>query len=213
MFRLSLVLLLSLIPVSWTVADTLVGTVTVLGPVNPDGTQVQVDFPVDQRTKNVGGRDGAGLCVFSSIGHAARWQHETRLEDFQTKMRQERGGGYPEKVDKMIRKYGSGTQYLHYEGTDPSILKLALSTGRMPSVTWDGTGDPHYGGQTIAHMVNLVHWSADDKWVVILDNNFVGENELVWMSRKEFLRGWIGQNGSGWAVILLSPPPPPVPHQ
>ncbi len=101
------------------------------GPVSPNGqTQVTCDFPVSERTKNTGGRDGAGLCVFTSIGHAARWQNEKRLVDFQKQMQKETGGGYPEKVDRMIAKYGKGTPYLQYEGHDPTILKLALKTGR-----------------------------------------------------------------------------------
>jgi hypothetical protein len=178
------------------------------GPVSPDGkTEVQCDLPVSQRTKNVGGTDGAGLCVFSSIGHAARWQNEKRLVDFQQKMKKEPGGGYPEKVDRMIAKYGKGTQYIQYEGKDPTLLKLALKTGRMPSVTYDGH-DPHYGTRTyIAHMVNLVY--LDDVQACILDNNFIGENDLVWMSAKEFYDRWTGDGG--WAVVLLAPSPPPVP--
>jgi len=163
-------------------------------------------LPVTQRTKNVGGRDGAGLCVFSSIGHAARWQNERRLVDFQKEMTQEPGGGYPEKVDRMIAKYGKGTLYLQYEGHDSTILKLALKTGRMPSVTYDGH-DPHYRG-SIAHMVNLIY--LDDHQACILDNNFIGENELVWMSAQEFIDRWTGDGG--WAVILLAPPPPPPPR-
>lgn len=182
--------------------------ITIGGPTSPDGSvEVTCDLPVEQRTKNVGGRDGAGLCVFSSIGHAARWQNERRLINFQQVMRAEPGGGYPAKVDRMIEKYGKGTPYLQYEGGDPAILKAALATGRMPSITYNGR-DPHYRG-TIAHMTNLVH--LDDKWAVVLDNNFVGPDELVWLSPDEFLQRWKG-NGGGWAVVLLAPPPPPVPH-
>jgi hypothetical protein len=181
---------------------------TVGGPVSPDGkTEIQCDLPVAQRTKNVGGTDGAGLCVFSSIGHAARWQNEKRLVDFQEKMKKEPGGGYPEKVDRMIAKYGKGTQYIQYEGKDPTLLKLALKTGRMPSVTYDGH-DPHYGMHSyIAHMVNLVY--LDDAQACILDNNFIGDNDFVWMTTKEFYDRWTGDGG--WAVVLLAPPPPPVP--
>jgi len=177
------------------------------GPVSPNGhAEVTCDLPVSERTKNAGGRDGAGLCVFSSIGHAARWQNEKRLIDFQKQMQKEPGGGYPEKVDRMIAKYGKGTPYLQYEGRDPTILKLALKTGRMPSVTYNGH-DPHYGEHvSIAHMVNLIY--LDENQACILDNNFVGENELVWMSAKEFMNRW----EDGWAVILLAPPPPPPPR-
>ena len=84
---------------------------------------------------------------------------------------------------------------------------IALKTGRMPSVTYDGH-DPHYSG-SIAHMVNLIY--LDDQEACVLDNNFVGEQELVWLSRADFLQRWTG-GSQGWAVILLAPPPPPVPH-
>jgi hypothetical protein len=185
------------------------GRITVGGPTSPDGrVEVTCDLPVDERTKNVGGIDGAGLCVFSSIGHSARWQHESRLEDFQKQMRQERGGGYPEKVDAMIKKYGPGTPYVQYEGTDPTILQDALDSGRMPAVTYNGH-DPHYGNATIAHMVNLVY--LDSQWACVLDNNFVGANELVWLPRNDFLQRWTGGR-TGWAVVLFAAPPPPVPH-
>lgn len=185
-----------------------VGTITRGGPVAPDGqTEVTCDLPVEQRTKNVGGRDGAGLCVFSSVGHAARFQNERRLVNFQADMRKELGGGYPDKLDRMIEKYGRGTPYLQYEGQDLAVLRAALRTGRMPSVTYNGR-DVHYHG-TIAHMVNLVH--LDGRWATVLDNNFVGADELVWLSPEEFRQRWCG-DGNGWAVILLAPPPPPVPR-
>src|SRR5436305_7540489 len=82
-------------------------TPTLGGPVAPDGrTRVTIDLPLALRAANTGGSDGYGLCVFTSIMHAARWQKETPLEDFQTLMRQEPGGGWPAKVDRMIAKYG-----------------------------------------------------------------------------------------------------------
>jgi hypothetical protein len=182
--------------------------ITLGGPTAPDGkTEVTCDLPVSERMKNVGGRDGAGLCVFTSIQNAARYQNELRLANFQAQMRQEPGGGYPAKVDAMIARYGKGTPYVQYEGKDPAILKAALAGGRMPSVTYNGH-DPHYRG-TIAHMVNLIH--LDDHYAVVLDNNFIGANELVWLSPADFYQRWRG-NGGGWAVVLLAPPPPPVPH-
>jgi hypothetical protein len=58
-------------------------------------------------------------------------------------------------------------------------------------------------------MVNLVY--LDDQWACVLDNNFVGENDLVWLKTPDFLQRWTGGQ-NGWAVVLLAPPPPPVPH-
>jgi len=191
------------------VAVASIEKISVGGPVSPDGkVEVSTDLPLPLRTANVGGTDGAGLCVFTSIGHAARWQNERCLEDFQANMRKEAGGGYPEKVDRMIRKYGDGAQYLQYEGADTALLRQALAGGRMPSVTYNGQ-DPHYGG-TVAHMVNLVAYTGDNDesdWACVLDNNFIGEEELVWLRPSEFRKRWTG-GGEGWTVILLAPPPP-----
>lgn len=165
-------------------------------------------LPAHQKRKNVGGRDGAGLCVFTSIEYASRWQNEPRLADFQTKMRVELGGGWPDKVDKMIAKYGKGVGYVQHTGGDLEFLRAALKSGRMPAVTYNGH-DPNYGKRSIAHMVNIIY--LDDQWAAITDNNFPGENQIVWMSVAAFKQRWMG-NGGGWAVVLLSPPPPPVPH-
>lgn len=187
--------------------EDLVGKPVVDGPSH-DGKEVQCDLPVDLRQHNVGGRDGAGLCVFTSIMHSARYQNERRLWNFQADMRKEPGGGYPAKVDAMVKKYGAGTQYIQYEGRDPSILELSLKCGKMPGVTYNGMDQVHYSGR-IAHMVSLVY--LDSTAACILDNNFVGERDLVWMTRDDFLQRWTG-GGSGWAVILLSGRPPPVPH-
>lgn len=185
---------------------------TVGGPSSPDGKdEVDCDLPVSQRQRNTGGRDGAGLCVFTSIMHAARYQNEPRLANFQQQMKAERGGGYPEKVDVMIAKYGSGTRYIQYEGSDDKILEAAIKSGRMPSVTYNGR-DPHYGNRSIAHMVNLVAFDRASGWAAVLDNNYIGERELVWLPINDFLSRWKGGGSSGWVHILLQPPPPPVPR-
>jgi hypothetical protein len=105
----------------------------------------------------------------------------------------------------MMGKYAAGVKYVQYEGNDPAILDLAIKTGRIVSVTYGYS--ERYGGR-VAHMTNLVH--IDDKNACVLDNNFIGENQLEWMSRAEFLRRW-KLGGNGWAVIILNPPPPPIP--
>lgn len=187
-----------------------VAKIDIGGPLGPDHkTEVTCDLPREARHKNRGGRNGAGLCVFASLDHAALFQNDRAVTGLFQKMFAEPGGGWPQKVDAMMRKYCPRAVYLQYEGNDPGILRLALKTGRMPSVTYNGH-DPHYGmNQSIAHMVNLVH--LDEKYAVVLDNNFIGDRDLVWLSPDDFSRRWRG-NGSGWAIILLSPPPPPVPH-
>jgi hypothetical protein len=181
-----------------------VGAPVVGTKVAPDGkTQVACDLPAEEKKKNVGGRDGAGLCVFTSIEYSARWQNERRLKNFQAQMRQEPGGGYPSKVDKMIDKYGKGTRYIQSTSKDWELVKAAIKSGRMPAVTYNGH-DPHYRG-TIAHMVSLAH--ADDTWVAVTDNNYPGDNQHVWLSPADFKERW-----DGWAVYLIAPPPPPPPR-
>lgn len=176
------------------------------GRTSPDGAEeIQIDLPGTQQMKNTGGRDGAGLCVFTSIEHAGRWQNVDSILGLQQKMTREQGGGYPSKVEKMLAKYCDGAQYLQYEGSDPALIKLALTTGRMPSVTYGYS--PRYTGK-IAHMVNAAHLS--EKWAAILDNNFPGENKYEWMTPAEFKKRWVS-GGGGWAVVLLAPPPPPMP--
>lgn len=177
----------------------------------PGGVEVVCDLPMSMRMHNTGGMGprgpgtGAGLCVFTSIEHAAKWQDEHRLFGLQKKMTHEPGGGSPPKVDAMIAKYGAGTEYVQHTGGDEDFLLLALKTGRMPGVTYAGR-DIRYNGP-IAHMVNLVY--LDDKTAAILDNNY--QDKILWMTRKEFLERW-RDRGGGWAVVLLSSPPPPVPH-
>lgn len=190
------------------------GRIILGGPLAPDGkTEVTCDLPVEQRIKNIGSRaDGAGMCVMSSCEMSARWANLEVLRGLRDWCARQPGGAYPAKVDRQFKEFcaakGIALQpYLQYEGKDPALLREALRTGRMPCVTYNGH-DPHYAG-SIAHMVNLIH--LDEHWAVILDNNFTGQNELVWLTPDDFRRRWLG-NGGGWAVILLAPPPPPVPH-
>jgi len=191
---------------------------TVGGPVAPDGTEVQIDLPNDRHVRNTGGigprgpGSGAGLCVFTSIQHAADWQGVEVLQDFQKWMTTRPGGGYPSKVDKMIGQKcaEAGTAkpaYLHVTGADLDMLRLACKTGRMPGVTYCRSFAGRYGGQRISHMVSLVH--LDERWAAILDNNF--PKSLEWLSLDEFRRTYVG-GGGGWGFILLDPGPPPTPR-
>ena len=176
------------------------------GRTSPDGAEeIQIDLPGGQQMKNTGGKDGAGLCVFTSIEHSGRWQNVDSILGLQQKMTREQGGGYPSKVEKMLAKYCDGAQYLQYEGSDPALIKLALTTGRMPSVTYGYS--PRYSGK-IAHMVNAVHLT--EKWAAILDNNFPGDTKYEWMTPAEFKKRWVS-GGGGWCVVVLAPPPPPMP--
>src|SRR5437879_835027 len=100
------------------------------GRTSPDGKEeIIVDLPGSEHLKNVAGKDGSGLCVFTSLEHSGRWQNVEALRSFQQKMRKEAGGGWPQKVDAMLKKYAAGVSYIQYTGSDPSLLKLALRTG------------------------------------------------------------------------------------
>ena len=174
------------------------------------GEAIACDLPPGEHLKNSSGRDGLGLCVFTSIDHAARWANEPALIGFRDFMTEQPGGGWPEKVDEYIPRMAASKglpvpAFVQHTGGDPEFLKLALKTGRYVSVTYNGRDNVFYSGP-IAHMVNLVHFS--EQWAVVHDNNFPGK--WLWMSPAEFLERWRG-SGGGWAVVLLKPGPPPIP--
>jgi len=190
-----------------------VESISLGGKIAPDNkTEVQIDFPLVEHIENIGSHvDGAGMCVMSSIEMAARWQNLEQLRGLRDWCAKQPGGGYPSKVDKQLKEYfgkiGTSKEYIQYEGSDLSILKLALSTGRFPAVTYGGRDKVRYSS-TIAHMVALCHLDAN--WAGIWDNN--GKpGEIIWMSPDEFKSRWLYE-GSGWAFIWLAPPPPPVPN-
>lgn len=177
---------------------------TVDGPIH-DGVEIQIDLPTSAHVRNFGApKDGLGLCVFASMNMAANWHHVRELEDVIHQIPE--GGGYPGKVDDVIKRFAPGLHYVQYEGTDPAILDKSLSEGRPACVTY-GYGE-RYGMKTIYHMVILMH--LDAKQAAILDNNFPGTYE--WMPREEFMRRWKHVGGKGWAYTFLAAPPPPIPH-
>lgn len=176
-------------------------------PVSPAGTRATVDLPASVHMRNVGGSDGAGLCVFTSLQHAAFWQNVRTLDGFRQWMQARPGGGWPEKVDQMLAQFcrSKGVpvpEYVQHTGGDDTFLDLAVKTDRLPCVTYDGRDDFYRG--TIAHMVNLAH--IDGRYGAVIDNNRPGV--WLWMTRADFLSRWRGNSG-GWAVVLLDPPPPP----
>lgn len=198
---------------SWlrSVKEYMAGKFVPGGARGPGGIEIATDLPKALRMKNTGGigprgpGSGSGLCVFTSLEHSGRWVNARPLWGLQEKMTHEEGGGWPEKVDKMLKKYCPGARYIQYEGKDPKILELALETGRMPAVTYNGHDGVFYHG-VIAHMVNSVYLKGKD--AAILDNN--NPDKILWMSRQEFLDRWCGR-GNGWAVVLLDPRPPAPP--
>jgi hypothetical protein len=181
------------------------------------GVEVTVDLPGKtvadggQRVWNIRAPlDGLGCCVFASIDMAARYQNIRPLIGVIDRIK--RGGGWPEKVTRVVEQAAQDAgsepiEFVQYLGSDPSILDLAMKTGRPVCITY-GYGEYPYNGATIAHMVLLVH--LDEQLACIIDNN----NPLydTWMSRDELLRRWLHPRGQGWAVVFLAPPAPPVPH-
>lgn len=194
-----------------------------------NGVRVTTDLPPSQHHRNVGSQvDGAGLCVYTSFWHAALWQSVKDVYEFRAYMERRPGGSYPEKFDATLASYckSKGVPlpgYVQHTGGDVEFLKLALKTGRMVCVTYCGVdGSGRYGGEVIAHMVNLVY--LDDQYGCILDNNFPGT--FLWMPAREFVARWTGiatngqpyrirrsAVGGGWAIVLLGSPPPPYPKQ
>ena len=182
-------------------------------PISPAGIRATADLPISQHMRNTGGMGrggpgtGIGLCVFTSMTHAARWANIVDLEGFRKWMESKPGGGYPAKVDAMLaawckEKGIAVPAYVQHTGGDDAILDLAIRTGRCPCVTYAGSDDFYSGG--IDHMVNLLH--LDLERACILDNNRPGF--FIWMTRAEFLTRWRARGG-GWAVVFLDAPPPP----
>lgn len=182
------------------------------GNQDPNGVYLQCPLPVDMRAKNVGGSDGAGLCVFTSIQYAALYQDVFQLKEFQAWMRKHPGGGWPEKVDQMIDKLckekgWAKPRYIQNRNGDLALLELACRTGRPPSITYSFSPSGRYGGGKIAHMVSLFH--AIGGFWGIADNNY--PDEIEWLTTEEFKKTF-GGIGGGWSVILLQPGPPKMLH-
>lgn len=182
-------------------------------PISPAGVRAVVDLPTSRHMRNTGGRDGAGLCVFTSITMAADWCNLIDLLGYRAWMEQRPGGGYPQKVDTTLAQYCREKgipvpKYVQHTGGDDAFLDLAIRTGRCPCVTYAGSDDFYKNrrGQPVGidHMVCLAHLDQDS--TAIIDNNRPGN--WVWMTRSEFLTRWRARGG-GWAFVFLNAPPPP----
>lgn len=183
------------------------------GRVSPDGkTEITCDLPSSERKRNIASK-GLGCCVFRSGEYAARWQQVPELFNLPEKMVKAgiAGGGYPEKVDEIFHKFAPNCAYVQCTTGDAEILEAILRTSRMACVTYNGH-DPHYGGQSISHMVCLACFDRKTNWACVSDNNFTDSDEFVWMSCDEFLKRWKGGGGGGWCYCLLAAPPTPIPH-
>lgn len=193
------------------VAGLVAGSVAFAGGGVPNGSthenqSVDQDVPEAMRVKNTGGIDGAGLCVWASTEMAARYQNERRLIGVFKYMQGQRGGGWPERVDKIVTERAPGLKYRQYLGSDIAFIREGIDSGRPVCVTY-GYGEL-YNNRTIAHMVLCVGMS--DSLTAILDNN--DPDHIWWMPTDEFRRRFVHPRNQGWAFYTLAPPPPPVPH-
>ncbi len=187
-----------------------------IGPVAPDGTEPQVDYPEWEWMRNIGSRrDGAGMCVFTSWEMSCRNAGLEAFRGFRNWCAERYpGGGYPSKLAKLVKAYCQAKDIptsvfdpdkdiIQYEGGSLALAEASLKNGGLPSVTLYHS--PRYGRGTIYHMVNLAH--LDAKIGAILDNNF---KPLEWASRDQTI-GKMKMRGTIWIAVLAKPGPPPLP--
>lgn len=162
--------------------------------------QIYHHFPI---LHNKAGYDGLGLCVFTSIENTAIPQAIYPLYGLRDWMVRKQGGGWPEKVDRILREYKANVKYVHFEGSSvdkyEKVFRDALDVGFVPCITW-GTDVSHYGGRQIAHMINVVYW--DDDYVCVVDNNF--PREYLWVdtpTAKKYM-----SLGGFWGMIFYDQP-------
>lgn len=192
------------------------------GNIAPDSkTEIHVDLPNNLHRANISsgppGTRPQGCCTHTSVHHAAVWQNVKPLQEFATWVKSKNlpGGTHPKMMDDRIKmickeKGVPVPDYIALEGGKEllDVLKVALKSGRMVSVTYSFSPTGRYGGGRISHMVNLVH--LDDRYAAILDNNHIGDTKYEWLSIDEFVRTFTGGR-AGWAIILLDPGPPNLP--
>ena len=179
-----------------------------------DGHDVQADVPKAMRQTNTGGSDGLGLCVWASTQMAAWYQNVPELQELFAYMKTQPGGGWPERVDQIMKAKAPGIPYDQWVGSGWNDLDEGIryiqewtASGRPVMVTY-GYGEL-YNNQTIAHMVLCVY--CDDQWTAILDNN--DTEHVWWMPTSEFKRRFGWPNGQAWGWRIHFAPPPPVPHR
>lgn len=175
-----------------------------------DGVSVACDMPSERFVlrRNVGGSDGAGLCVYASSLNAADWTALRQMVGFWKWLQRRPGGSYPPKFAADVAEYCREAgipepQFVQITNNDIAFLEEATANRVMLGVTYSGEDGVFYR-QKIAHMVNLVYFSREKNRAAIVDNN--NPDKILWMSADEFLKRW-----SGWALSWLAAPPPPVP--
>ena len=183
-----------------------------LGGPELDGVSIACDLPPERHIRNVGGSDGAGLCVDASVTHSADFHGLKQMLDFFNWCKKRPGGSYPEKLRQYITEYCKEKgvpepEYIQITDGNVDFLEKA-SDGRIFLGTTYAGADGVLYRQPIAHMISLAYFSRKTKRAAILDNNNPGK--ILWMSDEEFVKRWLDMKG-GWAFAWMAPPPPPVP--
>lgn len=197
--------------------------VTKTGMLAP-GIVVDTDYPESRRMKNVGGSDGAGLCVFTSMAHAFDWHSLEFGREFREWMRRRPGGGWAEKVTRELRAFCAERNIdmpdilQVYPTSEMKLAKIidlmaeTVQSGHMVGLTYCYSPTPGRYNGTIAHMVNCVGARLGPQrniWA-ILDNNYI--DGIQWMDEATLAKVF-GGNGGGWFIAVLNrPDPPPVPR-
>lgn len=199
-----------------------------VGGKSYQGEQITADLPLDQMMWNIGSkRDGAGMCVNTSLEQGARFLGMEEYRGFRDWSAQSGGGSFPSKVDQQLAAWAKkndlpAPQYLQYEGPDPGpLLELIDRTGRIACIAYGYS--PRYGGP-INHMV-FSPKPGSGNYACIVDNNQIGgvngseASRYEWMSRAELVaRMKTSANRfnqpvatNAWVFCWLTPPPPPPP--
>lgn len=166
-----------------------------------EGTRARVVVPQEQRQRNTGGSDGAGLCVIASMTTNGRYQGVPGIDRLWDAAKRLPGGYYPEKFARLADGVLPGEKYASYTGTDPEVARRWNEAGHPVGVTVN-TGKL-YGYAPIHHMVSLVH--HDGAKVALVDNN--KPDVTMWMSADTFARRFV-DGSSGWAMAWERLPAP-----
>ena len=187
------------------------------------GETLTCDFPDQLWISNIGShRDGAGMCVMSSIEMCALYLGLDQYKGLRDWCANEPGGAYPEKVSDQIPRFEKAKNiptekrvpFLQYEGRDvESFLAEVDRAGLMAGITYGRS--PRYGRDTIYHMVATPKCGRTGLNVV-LDNNPIGGvgpgHLFEWMSHREMMARIVHADGNeGWCFAWLACPPPPIP--
>lgn len=178
--------------------------------------------------ENIGSKkDGAGMCVDTSIESNAIYLGMEEYRGFRDYFAQTEGGGnYPGGVDRQLKTWCKmkglpAPKYVQYEGASPEqVLAIAAKTRRGCAIAYGYS--PRYG-QAINHMVFCPHYG--DKAAAIADNNVFGgltrdeAKRYEWMEPRELVNRMSTQadrfgratRSDCWVFVWLEPAPPRSP--